>query len=86
MEKNLRNAAVEHFQREWDETFDSAVELERCYKRLTDQMNRLAEAGCHMHLQFEGIHQTWWVAYRESQGDLIPRNPVEAPLPPVEVA
>lgn len=83
MDDNLRNAAVDGFQKEWDQSFDASIELERCFKRLTDQMARLADAGCHMHLQFSTpLHQQWWIAYRESVGDMIPANPVEAPIPP----
>ncbi len=81
MEKNVRQGSVDSFNREWSEAFDAGVELERCFKRLTDTMARLTEAGLHMHLEFPEPMQAWWVAYRESQGDLIPhRNPLEAPV------
>lgn len=87
MDDNLRNAAVSSFQKEWDGSFDASIELERSFKRLTTQIARLAEAGCHMHLQFtEPLHQEWWIAYlREKHGDMIPANPVEAPIPPAEI-
>jgi hypothetical protein len=84
MDVKLREGAVDTFNREWTASFDAGLELEHCFHRLTEQMTRLAEAGLHMHIEFPEPLQAWWVTYRESQGDLIPHSPVEAPLPKVE--
>lgn len=80
VDAKLRQSLVDTFNREWADSFDAGVELERCLQRMCDTMASLTEAGLHMHMEFSEPLQSWWVAYREKQGDLIPRSPVEAPV------
>lgn len=84
MDANVRESTVDSFSRDWQEAHDAGVALERAYHRLTDQMNVLAGSGCHILIEFPSpLMQQWWVAYRETQGDLIPRHPEDAPIPVV---
>ncbi len=79
---DLRRAAVTAFSKEWDASIAAGLVLAAAFGQLSAQAGRLAEAGCHLHMEFtDPLTQAAWLAFRESQGDLIPRHPEEAPIP-----
>jgi C4-type Zn-finger protein len=76
----LREAALDRYAEQWANAIDQTEELQRTFQRLTEAMAQMAERGAHLTLVFEDdLTQKWWVAYREKQGDMVPRHPEEPP-------
>lgn len=79
-EPKLREASLARFSEEWSKSIEIAEDLARTFERLVDAMGGMADKGAYLSLAFEdGLTHAWWVAYRESHGDMVPRNPEMPP-------
>lgn len=86
MDENMRAHSVAEFDKEWSAAIGVGLELGRVFRRLADMERTLAELGAHIRVEFaDTLTQAAWLSYQASIGDLVPRHPDEAPIPPLEV-
>lgn len=79
-EPRVREAALDAFAKEWASALEESKTLERTLERLLAAMNGLDQYGLAQTLTMpESLHQEWWIAYRERNGEMVPRRPEEVP-------
>lgn len=77
---NLRQTAVEMFNREWAQAIEEGTALKGTYDRLARTLADLSEHGGKIMVEMpDDLLQEWWVTYCEAKGDMIPRHPLETP-------
>ena len=77
---DLRKAALERLDAEWQAAIEQAEELENTLGRLSKALSSCDEMGGTMTIEFQRpLAQKWWVVYQEAGGAMIVRQPEDVP-------